>query len=121
MNCAPHYPLSHLSHLGRRPLPLSHFAYNHTHTGENSNLQIPRNTAIVRIYDSHSSLEAYMLIMQLHMFSVDGLIYFVYHHKHIQTSTCCEREGNRREASESRRMVKAGAENLRTITRELPD
>lgn len=53
-------------------------------------------------------------------FPVDGWKKIGYHHIHIQTSTCCEREGNRREASESWRMVKAGAENLRTITRELP-
>lgn len=62
-----------------------------------------------------------MLKWQFPVFPIDGWEEIRYHHRHIQTSTCCEREGNRREASESRRMVKAGAENLRTITRELPD
>lgn len=62
-----------------------------------------------------------MLNLQFDYSPVDGWEEIRYHHSHIKTSTCCEREGNRQEASESRRMVKAGAENLRTITRELPD
>lgn len=62
-----------------------------------------------------------MLNLQCCFLPVDGWKEIMYHHSHIKTSTCCEREGNRQEASESRRIVKAGAENLRTITRELPD
>ena len=61
-----------------------------------------------------------MLNLQCCFLPVDGWKEIMYYHSHIKTSTCCEREGNRQEASESRRMVKAGAENLRTITSELP-